>query len=129
MSSTQAPIPKDDPLMIEWEKFKACGEYANAVNWGTYPSASIEMSEDGKGEVGITLNFDHIDGSVWAAFCAGWNARIQRSAEDSDRLAKKVLAYLGDSPEHAMMTFAEDGSTFTDLVKWAQKVSGNASGS
>ena len=75
-SGVGAALSNDDPRMIEWEQFKARGEYANAVNWATYPSASVEMSEDGKGEVGITLHYDHIEGSMWAAFCAGFNAAI-----------------------------------------------------
>lgn len=44
------------------------------------------------------------------------------SESNEERLAKKVLAYLGDSAEHAMMTFAEDRSTFQELIDLAQKV-------
>jgi hypothetical protein len=41
---------------------------------------------------------------------------------DEQALAEKVLLYLGDSPEHAIMTFVEDGSTFQELIGLARKV-------
>lgn len=67
-------VPNDDPLMIEWKKFVARGEYANSVNWAIYPSVIVKRSEDGNAETQLTLTFDHVEGSMWAAFCAGWNA-------------------------------------------------------
>lgn len=41
---------------------------------------------------------------------------------DAQRLAERVLLYLGESPEDAVMTFAEDGSTHAELLELARKV-------
>ncbi|MEK6323586.1 MAG: hypothetical protein AABN33_18250 [Acidobacteriota bacterium] len=48
--------------------------------------------------------------------------RLLLETVDAGRLAKKALAYLGDSAEHAIGTFAEDGSTHSDLIALARKV-------
>lgn len=64
--TTSAPVPKDSPLMIEWEKFAASEEYLNALKWAAFEA--------------------HREGSLWAAFMAGFNA-AQPSA-----LASRVLA-------------------------------------
>lgn len=45
---------------------------------------------------------------------------------DAQALAGKVLNYLGKSPEDAIMTFAEDGSTHTELLELAHKVQDSA---
>jgi hypothetical protein len=45
---------------------------------------------------------------------------------DIQTLAKKVLSYLGKSPEDALMTFAEDGSTHGELLELARKVQDSA---
>lgn len=55
--STSAPLPSDHPLMLAWNAHKATEEYANARTWAKYE--------------------EHVDGSMWAAFMAGWYAALQ----------------------------------------------------
>lgn len=48
-----SPVPANDPLMIAWEAYKASPEYANTRRWA--------------------LQEAHVDGSLWAAFVAGFS--------------------------------------------------------
>lgn len=52
---TETPIAKDDPLMKAWEAYKATDDFANTRHWA--------------------LKEPHTEGSLWAAFMAGWLAR------------------------------------------------------
>lgn len=54
MSAT-APLPPDHPMKLSWEAYKASDDFANIRQ----RAASDE----------------HLDGSLWAAFAVGWNAR------------------------------------------------------
>lgn len=54
MSETMAPVPKDDPLMRAWEAHKQTEDYANSKKWAAHEQ--------------------HVDGSLWALFSAGWAA-------------------------------------------------------
>lgn len=56
--TTEAPLPKDHPIMIAWEKYKASDQYANAFQWAQ--------------------NVDHRDGSMWNAFLAGFDASYSK---------------------------------------------------
>lgn len=47
-----APLPADDPRLKAWEAYKATPEYANTRRWA--------------------VHYDHTEGSLWAAFLAGW---------------------------------------------------------
>jgi hypothetical protein len=47
-------LAKDAPVMIAWEAYKTSPDYANTRNWA--------------------LREAHVDGSLWAAFFAGFNA-------------------------------------------------------
>lgn len=51
--STMTPVPKDHPLMVAWEKYKATEDYANTRKWALHDA--------------------YADGSLWAAFEKGWN--------------------------------------------------------
>lgn len=48
---TEAPCPKDAPLMIEWEKYRQTDEFKNSFKWAA--------------------DLQHRTGSMWAAFAAG----------------------------------------------------------
>mgnify|MGYP006908218295 CR=1 FL=1 len=56
--STQAPVPKDAPLMVAWEAFMQTEDYTNCLRWLNRKEGSPSNGE----------------GELWAAFCAGWNA-------------------------------------------------------
>lgn len=49
-----SPVPKDHPLMIAWEAYKATEDYANSRTWAAIPA--------------------HVDGSLWSAFERGFRA-------------------------------------------------------
>jgi hypothetical protein len=53
--TTMRPVPADDPLMIAWKAYEATDDYANTRRWVVEPHAT--------------------DGSLWAAFEAGFRAR------------------------------------------------------
>ena len=57
--NTMSPVPKDSPLMKEWDSYKATKEFANTRKWALYK--------------------EHVEGSLWAAFVAGYEAAHVRS--------------------------------------------------
>ncbi len=56
-----SPVAKDSPLWIAWNAYKSTEEYANTRRW--------------------TAHEEHRDGSLWAAFEAGFSARAPLSME------------------------------------------------
>lgn len=52
--STSAPMAKDDPIILAWKKYKESAEFTNTYHWG--------------------LHEGHLEGSLWAAFLAGYRA-------------------------------------------------------
>lgn len=52
--TAQMPVPKDHPLMLEWNAYKLTESYANTRRWAGLP--------------------EHVDGSLWAAFEAGFKS-------------------------------------------------------
>ena len=59
---TESPVPETDPMMIAWRAYSATDEYANTRRWATHE--------------------EHVNGSLWAAFIAGWFA-AQRQLSNS----------------------------------------------
>jgi hypothetical protein len=55
--STQAECPKGHPLRDAWEAYRQTADYANTRNWA--------------------LKEAHVDGSMWAAFSAGYAAATE----------------------------------------------------
>lgn len=58
--SIMTPCLKNDPLMIAWNNYKLTPEYQNSKKWATNP--------------------DHVDGSLWAVFEAGFKAAMEASS-------------------------------------------------
>lgn len=50
----ETPVPGDHPLSQAWHRYIATPEYANSLRWAR--------------------STDHTEGSMWAAFQAGWAA-------------------------------------------------------
>lgn len=50
--SASAAVPKDHPLMVAWEAYKLTEDYANTKKWAVF--------------------YEHVEGSLWAAFERGW---------------------------------------------------------
>lgn len=72
MSDTSSPLPKDHPLVVAWEEYRATDEYANTRKWA--------------------LHEQHVDGSLWAAFMAGWNC-VPDTAEVA-KLKEQLAAHV-----------------------------------
>ena len=59
-------LPKGDPRIIAWEKFKQSREYTNAHRW-------------------IPIGGQYIDGALWAAFLTGYEvAKLSEPSETSE---------------------------------------------
>ena len=59
---TQTPVPDDHPMMRAWRAYQASQEFANSFKW-----AALD---------------EHRIGSMWAAFCAGYeSAKILLNSE------------------------------------------------
>ena len=71
-----SPCPKDHPLMVAWTKYQETEDFANTKKWLAYP--------------------EHVQGSMWGLFMAGFNAATERAsalaesvdnASDAERIA------------------------------------------
>lgn len=102
--STQAPVPQDSPLMIAWKAYKATPEYANALRWGTYQ--------------------EHTEGSLWAAFEAGFNARPQPpSLPDGEETGPSLTETIASAAVEIVAECREmlglpRGAQLTEAVRW-----------
>lgn len=61
----ETQLPDDDPLAIAWTAYKHSNEYIRSRTW-----ASFEQ---------------HVDGSMWAAFEAGYRAGQQTSPDRTEK--------------------------------------------
>lgn len=66
--SASAPCPDDHPLMIAWTKYRHTEEAANSDKW----ARTIHVSGPMQGQ--IIVSHPHTEGSLWAAFMAGFEA-------------------------------------------------------
>lgn len=62
MSGLMTPVAKDSPLWAAWKAYQASEDYENT---------KIHA-----------INPEHTEGSLWAAFSAGWAAAMLRTARD-----------------------------------------------
>ena len=72
MSNVQTPVPENAPLMVAWTEYKQSAEFENTKKWAGHPK--------------------HVDGSLWAAFSAGFAAR-----EEYVKELKNVIADYTDT--------------------------------
>ena len=80
MSTAQSAIDKDSDLAIAWDAYKASDSFQNSRKWALH-IAPIVQSGDPDAELKRAcelMPFEqrkrHVEGSLWAAFMAGWNA-------------------------------------------------------
>lgn len=52
--SSQSLVPNDHPLKIAWDKYKLTEDFQNTKRW--------------------VIHSEHVEGSLWATFMAGFNA-------------------------------------------------------
>lgn len=73
------PLPSDDARMVAWREYTATDEYRNTKRWAVEPP--------------------HTEGSLWAAFLAGWNGAESRTPNAPNALTalaeacERVTAY------------------------------------
>jgi hypothetical protein len=59
----QVALSQDDPRMVAWTAYQQTEDYANSRRWALHAEADAR---------------EYVDGSLWAAFLAGWQARETR---------------------------------------------------
>ena len=80
MSDCEQQCPSDSPLMIAWEKYKATDEYKNSLLWATRyipeddPAEIERIRSKGANPVTKANKEQFVEGSLWAAFMAGFLA-------------------------------------------------------
>lgn len=63
---TETPVPKTDPMMKAWDSFRTSDEYVNIKSWAS--------------------KSEHLQGSLWAMFVAGYKAATERAADLHDQV-------------------------------------------
>lgn len=78
--NAMAPCPKDSPLMIAWEAYKATEGYANSYSWITRyipeddPQEIERIRQSGANAWTRQNKLQAAEGSMWASFMAGFTA-------------------------------------------------------
>ena len=75
MEEAQTMEPRDSPLMKAWEAYKSTDAYQNTRRWAQHEA--------------------HVDGSLWAAFSAGFRATAEAPRMSSEPL-KEYQWRVGD---------------------------------
>jgi len=95
MSNASAPCPEDHPLMIAWNSHKQTDEYKNSKHWALAIQPMIQVGDPDADRkryqlMPVDQREQHIEGSLWAVFCAGYNAaqaaRTQRERKGERRV-------------------------------------------
>lgn len=74
MSTPQTLLPRGDSRVIAWNKYKATDAYANSLKW-----ALARKYEDNR-PIAPEQCVSNAEGSLWAAFTAGFEAALNESA-------------------------------------------------
>lgn len=93
--TTMTKVPDDHPLMIAWNEYKAGPDFENTKQWATAPK--------------------HTEGSLWAAFMAGWYKAVALQAQQPEAQADGAVAaecvatvcHIGVGPAYAHGNFYE----------------------
>lgn len=96
--TAMTPCPEDHPLMIAWKAHQATEEFANSKKWAAYP--------------------EHLQGSLWALFMAGFNAAERRAtaAESALAAAREELHNFVRAERFNRERFRDD----TEFADWVQ---------
>jgi hypothetical protein len=69
--NVSARLPDDHPLMLAWKKWQAEADYDTARMWAEY----LVIESNGPNLGAWRAKHPHLEGSLWAMFMAGWDAR------------------------------------------------------
>lgn len=75
--STQSALQEDDPRMIAWNAYKQTEAFKNSKHWALRVAPMFQAGEarDATHDLmPIDQRTRHVEGSLWAAFHAGYNA-------------------------------------------------------
>jgi len=112
MSNASTPCPEDHPLMLAWNSHKQTDEYKNSKHWALAIQPMIQVGDPDADRkryqlMPVDQREQHIEGSLWAVFCAGYNAaqaaRTQREVcpscgkHDVDRLHRAATMALPEA--------------------------------
>ena len=74
-----AELPLSHPMRQAWEEYKAGAEYANSKHWALRVAPMFQAGEGRDATcdlMPLEQRSRYVDGSMWAAFVAGWNAAM-----------------------------------------------------
>lgn len=77
MSTAMAELPLSDPMRAAWEKYKATADYANSKHWALRVAPMFQVGEERAAVcemMPLEQRSRNVDGSMWAAFVAGYEA-------------------------------------------------------
>lgn len=89
MSDAMQALPKDHPMMIAWEHYKATEDYANTKKWAC--AARVEDHDD----LSLVITYPHTEGSLWGAFTAGYRAATATKRAPADGHLAESLTFDG----------------------------------
>ena len=87
MRSAMSKLPLTDPMWADWEKYRATADYENSKHWAMRVAPMFQVGEDRAAVcdlMPIEQRSRHVDGSMWAAFVAGYEAALRRLGEIKD---------------------------------------------
>jgi hypothetical protein len=84
-SQVSAPCPKDSDLMKAWEVYRTTDEYRNSKHWALTIAPLLQVGDpDAERKryelMPIDQREQYIEGSLWAAFMAGFSAAGGKTA-------------------------------------------------
>lgn len=79
MNGPMVQLPADDPMMQAWAAYKATPEYKNSVRWALTIAPMLQAGDPEAETKRLSLapieqRTQHVEGSMWAAFSAGFRA-------------------------------------------------------
>ncbi len=109
-SNTITPLPADHPLMKAWKAHQASDDYANSKKWAQ--AIAIEFDPVSGTHMPVVIENQYLEGSLWALFVAGWNAR---SADETSEPLRELIPVVNDAGQFFGMASPEstDGQDST----------------
>lgn len=79
MAEVMSLVPADHPLMKAWEGYRATNEYQNSKRWALRIAPMVSPDDPDAERKRLSLmpidqREQHVEGSLWAAFSAGFTA-------------------------------------------------------
>lgn len=69
--NVSAALSPDDPLMVAWNAYKQTDDFNNSKRW----AQTFHICNTRDDTTSLRVDHPSLEGSLWAMFVAGWNAR------------------------------------------------------